>query len=140
MQAETVIHPRARFDSTLGSILIGRRPQDLQSASAGGVSVGDYVIIEVGSQIETGGTEIGEGTVIQIGSKIGSGAKIGKNCTITPRSTVAPGEILPDQTVVYSNGQRRTDRRRILEARKVALLKQINVVRKMIRSDPDKFR
>jgi dynactin 6 len=25
MQAETIIHPRARFDSTQGSILIGRR-------------------------------------------------------------------------------------------------------------------
>ena len=119
--------------------------------------MGDYVVIEVGSQIESGGTEIGEGSIIQSGSQIGSGAKIGKvcmtmvddvdviltgrqNCTITPRSTVGPGEILPDQTVVYSNGQRRIDRRRILETRKMALLKQINVVRKMIRSDPDKFR
>ncbi|KFH46116.1 Dynactin subunit-like protein [Hapsidospora chrysogenum ATCC 11550] len=154
MQAETVIHPRARFESNMGSILIGRRcviherahlgiePKDTANASSGGVTVGDYVIVEVGAQIEAGGTEIGEGSVIQVGSRIGSGAKIGKqNCTVTPRSTIAPGEILPDQTVVYSNGKRRTDKRRILEARKAGLLRQINVVRsmKMIRSDPDRF-
>jgi dynactin-6 len=92
MQAETVIHPRARFESTLGSILIGRRcviherahlgiePKDTANASNGGVIVGDYVIVEVGAQIEAGGTEIGEGSVIQVGSTIGSGAKIGKVC------------------------------------------------------------
>jgi dynactin-6 len=44
----------------------------------GGVTLGDYVVVEVGSVIESGGTEIGEGCVIQVGSKIGSGAKLGK--------------------------------------------------------------
>lgn len=93
MQAETIIHPRARFDSTLGSILIGRRciiherahigaePEKTDDeARQGGASVGDYVIIEVGSVVEAGGTEIGEGSLLQVGCKIGSGAKIGKVC------------------------------------------------------------
>jgi dynactin-6 len=89
MQAETIIHPRARFDSTQGSILIGRRciiheraqigsQQSGEGHSLGGVTLGDYVVVEVGSVIESGGTEIGEGCVIQVGSKIGSGAKLGK--------------------------------------------------------------
>ena len=91
LQAETVIHPRARFNSNLGSILVGRRciihervsigmePKNAEKGSRqGGVSVGDYVVIEVGSYVEAGGTEIGEGTIIQVGCEIGSGAKIGK--------------------------------------------------------------
>jgi dynactin-6 len=90
IQAESVVHPRCRFDSTRGSLLIGRRciihertqigarPADNSSAAAGGVILGDYVVVEVGSTIESGDTEIGEGTIIQVGSRIGSGAKIGK--------------------------------------------------------------
>lgn len=90
MQAETVVHPRARFDSHLGSILVGRRcivherahvgarPADMASARPGGVVLGDYVVVEVGSRVEAGETEIGEGSTLHVGSRIGSGAKIGK--------------------------------------------------------------
>lgn len=90
MQGETVVHPRSRFESNFGSILIGRRcliherthigarPSDMTQGKPGGIVIGDYVIIEVGSVIEAGGTEIGAGCTIQVGSKIGSGAKIGK--------------------------------------------------------------
>lgn len=90
MQAETVVHPRCRFESNEGSILVGRRciiherahigarPENPATAATGGVAVGDYVQIEVGTIIESGGTEVGEGTLILVGSKIGSGAKIGK--------------------------------------------------------------
>lgn len=92
IQAETLIHPRARFNSTPGSILIGRRcvvheraqvgaePQAETPERGGGVALGDYVVVEAGSLVESGGTDVGEGTVIQVGSKIGSGAKIGKVC------------------------------------------------------------
>ncbi|KAF7558482.1 hypothetical protein G7046_g5677 [Stylonectria norvegica] len=90
MQAETVVHPRSRFESSLGGILVGRRclihervhigarPADINTAKPGGVALGDYVTVEVGSVIEAGGTEIGDGSVIQVGARIGSGAKIGK--------------------------------------------------------------
>ncbi|KAF4122107.1 dynactin 6 [Geosmithia morbida] len=156
IQSETLIHPRARFNSTPGSILIGRRcviqercqvgaePQveaDEDGGSSplgGGVTLGDYVVIEAGTTIESGGTDVGEGTVIQPGSKIGSGAKIGKYCTITSRSVIAPRDTVPDHTVVFANGKRRLDRRAV-EPRKLALVKQISVSRKMIRSDPEKF-
>lgn len=90
IQSETVVHPRSRFESNEGSVLVGRRciiherahigarVQDMAKARSGGVTLGDYVQIEVGAVIECGGTEIGEGTVIQVGSRIGCGAKIGK--------------------------------------------------------------
>ncbi|KAG9256825.1 trimeric LpxA-like protein [Emericellopsis atlantica] len=151
IQSETLIHPRARLDSNLGSILVGRRsivqeraqigvePQNIDAAVPGGVSLGDYVVVEVNAVIEAGGTEIGDGSVVQVGSRIGSGAKIGKDCTIAARATVAPGTVLPDQTVVLSNGQQRADKR-LADARKLSTLKQINVVRKMIRNDQDKFK
>ncbi|UKZ79271.1 hypothetical protein TrVFT333_007021 [Trichoderma virens FT-333] len=129
MQAETVIHPRSRIESSAGSVL-----------GAGGVSLGDYVLIEAGSVVEAGGTEIGEGSVIQVGSKIGGGARIGKNCTVSHLSVIASGEVLPDNTVVYSNGTRRTDKRGTPELRKLSIVKQIAMLRKMIPSNPDKFR
>lgn len=90
MQSETVVHPRSKFESNLGSILIGRRcliherthigarPADIESAKPGGIALGDYVTIEAGSIIEAGGTEIGEGSTIQAGANIGCGSKIGK--------------------------------------------------------------
>lgn len=90
IQAETVIHPRARFDSSLGSILIGRRcmiqergelgtpPKESSNANYGGVTLGDYVVIESGAVVEAGGTDIEDGTVIQVGCRIGAGARIGK--------------------------------------------------------------
>ncbi|KAH0526139.1 hypothetical protein TsFJ059_009506 [Trichoderma semiorbis] len=151
MQAETVVHPRSRIESSVGSILVGRRcivqervhlgaPPDSREKGTGGVSLGDYVLIEAGSVVEAGGTEIGEGSVIQVGSKIGGGAKIGKNCTVSHLSVIASGEVLPDNTVVYSNGTRRTDRRGTPELRKLSIVKQIAMLRKMIPSNPDKFR
>ncbi|KAK5987738.1 Dynactin subunit 6-like protein [Cladobotryum mycophilum] len=152
IQAESIVHPRSRFESNLGSILIGRRciiherchigatPEDRQNASPGGVTLGDYVLVEVGSVIEAGGTEIGEGSVIQVGSRIGSGAKIGKNCTISHMSVIANGEEIPDWTVVYSNGTRRVDKRGATDLRKLGMVKQITILRKMIPSNPDKFK
>ncbi|KAI9151942.1 Dynactin subunit 6 [Paramyrothecium foliicola] len=151
IQSESVVHPRCRFDSTRGSILVGRRcivhertqigaqPSELNVTTPGGVMLGDYVVVEVGSIIESGDTQIGDGTTIQVGSRIGSGAKIGKNCTISHMSMIAPGEVLPDSTVVYSNGTRRLDKRIVSDMRKLALLRQISVLRKMIPSNPSKF-
>lgn len=173
VQSEAVVHPRSHFDSNLGSILVGRRciiqervrigarPEDLENTKPGGVSLGEYVVVEIGSVIESGDTEIGEGCTIQAGSRIGSGAKIGKvgpheyfyrlakgqdtyqgkqYCTITHRSVIAPGEVIPDHTVVYSNGKRRKDKRDIVEMRKYNLLKQISLLRKLIPNNPEKFK
>lgn len=53
---------------------------------------------------------------------------------------IPAGEVIPDRTIVYSNGKRRADRRRIIETRKIALVKEINVSKTMIKSGPDKFK
>ncbi|KAG5953190.1 hypothetical protein E4U53_006487 [Claviceps sorghi] len=152
IQAETVVHPRARLESHSGSILIGRRcivherthigarPADLRSAVSGSVVLGDYVVVEVGTVIEAGNTEVGEGTTLQVGCRIGSGAKIGRHCTISHKSVVAAGEELPDYTVIYSDGLRRLDQRGITDMRKLGLVKQIAVLKKMIPSNPEKFK
>ncbi|RKL14901.1 hypothetical protein BFJ68_g6035 [Fusarium oxysporum] len=146
IQSETVVHPRSKFESNSGSILIGRRcliherthlgtrPVDPDTAQRGGIVLADFVTIEAGSIIEAGNTEIGEGTVVHAGSTIGSGARIGK------MTKIAPGTILPDNTVVFSNGTRRIDRRNLADQRKIALMKQLAVLRKMIPSNADKFK
>ncbi|PHH65930.1 hypothetical protein CDD81_878 [Ophiocordyceps australis] len=152
VQSETVIHPRCKLESNLGSILIGRRciiaerahvgarPANQEAAQPGGVVVGDYVVVDAACVIEAGDTQVGEGTNIQVGSRIGSGAKIGKHCTISPKSVVAPGQVLPDFTTVYSNGLQRRDKRDICELHKLGLVKQLGVLRKLIASNPEKFK
>lgn len=89
ISSESVVHPRARFDSSRGRVTIGRRNIIHERASIGvaepnqpsapfGVLTEDYVTIEVSAIVESGETTIGEGTLIGIGAKIGRGAKIGK--------------------------------------------------------------
>ncbi|KAH7347184.1 trimeric LpxA-like protein [Plectosphaerella cucumerina] len=143
IQSESIVHPRAKLESTSGSVLVGRRCIIHERThigatdgdeSSGGVALGDYVTVEVGSVIEAGGTDIGEGTVVGVRARIGRGAVIGKNCTITPQSIVAPGEKLPDFTVLYSNGRRRLDQRGITDLRHRAQVRQVDVLRKLIPS------
>jgi dynactin-6 len=55
-------------------------------------------------------------------------------------SNIAPGTVLPDNTVVFSNGTRRIDRRDLSDQRKLALVKQLAILRKMIPSNADKFK
>lgn len=98
------------------------------------------MVVEVGSVIEAGDTEVGEGTTVQVGSKIGSGAKIGKHCTISHKSIISAGQVLPDYTVLYSNGLQRRDRRDVVDIRKAGLVKQISVLKKMIPNNPEKFK
>lgn len=64
-----IIHERAQ---------VGAVPQDLDNAKPGGVSVGEYVIIEVDAVVESGDTEIGDFSLLQVGARVGAGARIGK--------------------------------------------------------------
>lgn len=91
VSSDSIIHPRARFDSTKGRVTVGRRciiherthigaSEPNQPSASFGVLMDDFVTIEVSAVIESGETTIGEGTVIGIGAKIGRGAKIGKVC------------------------------------------------------------
>lgn len=55
-------------------------------------------------------------------------------------STVPPDEVLADGTVIFSNGTRRTDSREFNDQKKLAIVKQLAVLRKMIPNNPDKFK
>lgn len=57
---------------------LGAPPKESSNANYGGVTLGDYVVIESGAVVEAGGTDIEDGTVIQVGCRIGAGARIGK--------------------------------------------------------------
>ncbi|KAK1462004.1 transferase hexapeptide domain-containing protein [Colletotrichum cuscutae] len=148
IQSESVLHPRSKLETTNGSILIGRRCIIHERAhigkvgnddASGGISLGDYVTVEVGATIESGGTDIGTDTVVGVRSRIEHGAVIGKNCTISPLTVIKPGEKVPDFTVVYSNGQRRTDRRGVADLRHKAQARQIDVLRRLIPNKAEKW-
>ncbi|KAK3316282.1 trimeric LpxA-like protein [Apodospora peruviana] len=173
IRTESVVHPRARLDSSGGRITIGRRciihersligaapggglpttpsrtssllappregVEEETAAGPAGVTLGDYVTVEVAASIEAGDTVVGEGTVLGVGARIGTGAVIGKHCTLTPHTIVAAGDVIPDFTVIYSNGTRRTDRRGVADLRNKGQARQIEVLRRMIPSNPAKF-
>ncbi|GAB1315875.1 Dynactin subunit 6 [Madurella fahalii] len=150
VSSESVIHPRAKLDSLAGRINIGRRCVVHERAVIGAVgtsgriteaavTLGDYVTVEVGASIEAGDTVIGEGTTVGVGAKVGAGAMIGKHCTLTPHTEIAAAEVIPDLTVVYSNGMRRPDKRGIAELKNKGQARQIDVLRRMIPSNPAKF-
>lgn len=175
ISSESVVHPRAKLDSSHGRITIGRRcivnervnigaasADPTPSESRDGVVIGDYAAVEVGAVIESGGTMIGEGCQVGVGSRIGRGAKLGKvsrrrdnsftrsgrglmcvcasqHCVLTPKTVIPPGEVVPDFTVVYSNGTRRLDRRGVTDLKNKAQARQIEVLRKLIPSNPAKF-
>ncbi|OTB13319.1 hypothetical protein K445DRAFT_64828 [Daldinia sp. EC12] len=153
ISSETVIHPRAKLDSSNGRITIGRRcivnertsigalsADPTPSESRDGVVISDYANIEVGAVIESGGTLIGEGSLVGVGCRVGKGARLGrKHCTLTPHSIVKPWEIVPDFTVVYSNGTRRIDKRGVSDLKNKAQARQIEVLKRLIPSNPAKF-
>ncbi|KAI0139097.1 trimeric LpxA-like protein [Hypoxylon sp. NC0597] len=152
ISSESVVHPRAKLDSSNGRITIGRRciihertsigaasADPKPSESRDGVVISDYATIEVGAVLESGGTLIGEGCLVGVGCRVGKGAKLGKHCTLTPHSIIRPGEIIPDFTVVYSNGTRRTDKRGVSDLKNKAQARQIEVLRRLIPSNPAKF-
>ncbi|KAI1102061.1 trimeric LpxA-like protein [Jackrogersella minutella] len=152
ISSESVVHPRAKLDSSNGRITIGRRCIIHERASIGaastdprpsesrdGVVISDYATIEVGAILESGGTLIGEGCLIGVGCRVAKGARLGKHCTITAHSVVQPGEIIPDFTVIYSNGTRRSDKRGVTDLKNRAQARQIEVLRRLIPSNPNKF-
>ncbi|KAK4166431.1 trimeric LpxA-like protein [Cladorrhinum sp. PSN259] len=150
ISTESVIHPRAKIESLGGRITIGRRCVVHERVTLGSigtsgkhtetaVTLGDYVTVEVGASIEAGDTIIGEGTTVGVGSKVGAGAVVGKHCTLTPHTHIRAGERVPDFTVVYSNGMRRKDRRGVAELKNKGVARQIDVLRRMIPSNPSKF-
>ncbi|PKS11353.1 hypothetical protein jhhlp_003115 [Lomentospora prolificans] len=150
IMSESVVHPRCRLESMVGSLLVGKRCiiherthigacPATGDGMGGGVTVGDYATIEATSVIEAGGTDIGEGTVVGVGARVCAGARIGKNCTISPKTIIAPGEEIPDFTVVLPGGVKRLDRREMGDMRHRAQVRQIEVLRRLIPTNLAKF-
>lgn len=151
ISSDTAIHPRSKIESSNGRITIGRKcvvherthigaASSTPGPSDFGVMIEDYVTVEVGAVIESGNTTISRGCMVGVGTKVGKGAKLGEHCTITAKSFIQPGEEVPPYTVVYSNGKRRTDKRDVIDLKQKAQTRQIEVLRKLIASNPSKFK
>lgn len=83
--ANTVIHPRAKLNSSLGPITIGKsciisERTQLSAPDSQGLTIGDGVVVEVNAVVEA--REIGEGTAVEVGVKVGKGAVVGKVCSL----------------------------------------------------------
>jgi dynactin-6 len=87
MGSNTVVHPRARFNSAHAPITVGSNCVICERSSIGfqsetaesdrqGVVIGNGVVVEVGAVVEA--KTVGEGTVIEVQAKIGKGAVLGK--------------------------------------------------------------
>ncbi len=146
LKSYTVIHPRSKLLSTNGSITIGQTCIISERASIGllshqkdqgSVILGDSVIVEVGATIE--GVSIGEGTVVDVNAHIHPGVVIGKFCRIGPYCEVFPGEVVEDRTVIYGEGLRRKDEDCNEDQRLRHVRRQIEVLRRLVASKPEKF-
>jgi len=87
--ANTIIHPKARLNSSNGPITIGEsciisERCLLQAADTNGLVVGDAILIECNAIVE--GREVREGTDVEVGVRIGKGAIVGKVCTLREKA------------------------------------------------------
>lgn len=190
LRTESLVHPRAKIESTAGPVDVGKRcivqerthvgsvPSGMVPTSPGGdtgseknttgVVLHDYVTIQACAVVEAGGTVVGEGSVVGVGAKIGRGAVIGEvrshnffipslpfpkvenrlnlltphvyqYCTISPRTIIPPGTKIADYTVVFSQDNQRRDKRDVKDIRKRQQVRQLEILQKLIPSNPAKF-
>ncbi|PSR79958.1 trimeric LpxA-like protein [Coniella lustricola] len=154
LRTESLVHPRAKLESRIGPVDVGKRCIVQERTHVGvfadaivgnyhgehlGVTLGDYVTVQAGAVLEAGGTVVGEGSLVGVGARIGRGAKIGEWCTISPRTVIAPGATVESFTVVFGNGQQRRDKRDVKDMRKRQQIRQLEVLQKLIPSNPAKF-
>ncbi|CAN8098277.1 unnamed protein product [Discula destructiva] len=162
LRTESLVHPRAKLDAATGPVDIGKRcivqerthvgvasasasasashpSQPPASPSPIGVTLGDYVTVQACAILEAGGTIVGEGSVVGVGAWVGRGAVIGDYCTICPRAIIPPGAQIPDYTVVFSQNNQRRDKRDVKDIRKRQQVRQLEILQKLIPSNPAKF-
>ncbi|KAE9373454.1 trimeric LpxA-like protein [Stipitochalara longipes BDJ] len=146
--SNTVVHPRARFNSAYAPITVGSNCIVCERSSIGfhseaaaderqGVVIENSVVIEVGAVVEA--KTVGEGTVIEVQAKIGKGAVLGKHCKIGPLCEINEGEVVPDFTVVYGTGMRRLDSSGVEDLKLKMVARQIEVLKRLIPSNLAKF-
>ncbi|KAH0611966.1 uncharacterized protein H6S33_010018 [Morchella sextelata] len=140
--SNTVVHPRAKLNSTLGPITIGRsciigERTQLVAPDAQGLTIGDGVVVEVNALVEA--REVGEGSTVEVGVRVGKGARVGKHCKLAPLTRVADGEVLEDYTVLYGAGERRMDKSGQEGARRKLLEMHVESLRVLIPSNASKW-
>ena len=62
-----------------------------------------------------------------------------QHCKIGPLCEVKEGETIPDYTVIYGHGERRTDRSGVEELKAKMVGKQIQVLRRIIPTNLAKY-
>ena len=108
----------------------------------GDILIGDYVSIEAGARIEA--SSIGDGSTVEVNCVVGKGAVMGKDCKLTALNELKAGEVLPDFTIVYGDGQRRIDQTiknhpEIGSARKLGQEKTVALLQRLIPSTASKW-
>ena len=146
LKSHTVIHPRAKLVSAYGTVTIGQTCIVSERCSIGllslsnsqdGVQLADSVIVEVRATVE--GITIGEGTVVETNAHIHPGAIVGRFCRIGAHCEVFAGEVVEDRTVIFGEGLRRVDEDCNEDQRLRHVRRQIEVLRRLVGSKPEKF-
>ncbi|PQE33554.1 transferase hexapeptide domain-containing protein [Rutstroemia sp. NJR-2017a WRK4] len=148
IHSHTVLHPRAKLNSSFAPITIGSQCIISERSSVGmlhfpspeqaaGVTMENYVVVEVGAVVEA--SRIGEGTIIEVNARVGRGAVLGKHCKIGPLCEVADDEVIPDYTVIYGDGLRRIDKSGVEDLKLKMVGRQADVLRKLIPSNLAKY-
>lgn len=146
LKSHTVIHPRAKLVSANGTVTIGQTSIISERSSIGllsrsnnqdGVTLADSVIVEVGATVE--GLSVGEGTVVETNAHIHPGAVVGRFCRIGAYCEVFAGEVISDRTVIFGEGLRRFDEDCNEDQRLRHVRRQIEVLRRLVGSKPEKF-
>lgn len=146
LKSHTVIHPRVKLLSTYCPLNIGQTciisersiiGLTSPSPSQDSVTLADSVIVEIGATVE--GISIGEGTIIETHAHIHPGARVGRFCRIGAYCEVLPGEVVPDRTVMFGEGLTRIDEDCNEDQRLRHVRRQIEVLRRLVSSKPEKF-
>ncbi|KAG5517930.1 hypothetical protein PMAC_000385 [Pneumocystis sp. 'macacae'] len=111
IESETVIHPKVFIDSSFGPVFIGKKciieeNCTIKAPNEQGIRINDTCIIEFRSFVEA--CSIGAGTRISAGCFLGSSCYLGEDCKIMPKTRLEKKTSLPDGTVVYADGKKRT--------------------------------
>ncbi|KAI9750247.1 MAG: hypothetical protein M4579_006549 [Chaenotheca gracillima] len=126
-----------------------------QGVAMSGVTVGNGVSIEAGAIVEA--QSISDGCLIEANARIGPGAVLGQvtsqmllyrrwlnqwllqYCRVGPMCEVKAGEVVPDYTVIYGVGKRRVDGSGIQHLRMATMKRHVDVLGKLIPSNPAKW-
>lgn len=130
--AQSAVAPRAALQAAAGRVSVGRRSvvEDgalLAAPDAAGLSLGDDCLVESGAEVRA--SRVGRGCRVEPKARLGAGCEVGDHCVVGSGVEIAPGERLPDRSVVVCVDGRRVVRRQqdfMERAHAAAMLKYID--------------